>query len=128
MIPTGAASHLLRKKEVLQRRRDKLVNELEEIDAALAEIQEGELALRAPKNGKAVRLPQILRGLELTHRDRVLAVVRSRPKSGVTRLLIAERLAQLNQTVATASISTYLTSLRRDGLVECVNGLWYPTP
>jgi hypothetical protein len=127
VIPTNATRHLARKKAALHRRRAKLAASMTEIEREIAEIANAEQALQAPRNGKAVKLPDILQGLPITQKDRVLAAVRSRPKSGITRQWIIHKLAQQNHDVGIDSVSTYLTKLQREGLVRSEKGLWFPT-
>lgn len=126
MIPTSASRHLARRKSTLLLRRAGLVSEIEQIDTELAEIDEAERAITAPRNGRAVLLPGFLRGLPLTQKDRVLVAVRSRPKSGSTRHQLAEKLAQGDQPIGVNSISTYLNQLQNVGLVRSERGLWFP--
>jgi hypothetical protein len=127
MVPISAARHLAQRKATLQNRRARLFVEIRQAEAELAEIETAERALSAPRNGKAVKLPAILQGLPITQKDRVLAAVRSRPKNGITRQWIVQKLADQNQPLGANSVSTYLTTLRNDGLVRYENGLWFPS-
>src|SRR5437762_9453885 len=94
MVPSRAPRHLARKRAALEQRRARLAADLGEIDHALAEIETAERAIQAPRNGHAIKLPEILRALPITQKDRVLAAVRSRRANGSTRQLIVQKLNQ----------------------------------
>jgi hypothetical protein len=125
MVPSNAARHLARKKTALEQRRARLAANISEIDSALAQIRNAEQVLRAPRNGRAVKLPELLQALPITQKDRVLATVRLRRASGSTRQLIIQKLDQHG--IGANNVSTYLTQLKRDGLVRYASGLWFPT-
>jgi Tfp pilus assembly protein PilN len=126
MIPSNAARHLARKKAALEQRRARLAANIAEIDGTLAEITNAEQALQAPRNGHAVKLPELLQALPITQKDCVLAAVRSRPKNGSTRQWIIHKLAQQKHPVGANNVSTYLTHLQQEGLVRYERGLWFP--
>src|SRR5690349_5358245 len=127
MIPLSASKRLARQTQSVRLRLERaraLVSQLEEQFAALKEV---EATLATPPNGKKTKLPDFLQGVPISQRDRVLAIVRSRRKSGSSRQLIVERLAQSDHPVGINSVSTHLSALKREGLVRPERGLWFPT-
>jgi hypothetical protein len=122
MIRTSAARRLAHRRATLEQRQARLMDALAQVNAEIAGVQQAERALYAPQNGKKIKNP-IIEGLPITQKDRVLGAVLSRPKSGVTRQLIAEK---LGYEIGLTAISAYLTQLRHQGLVRYENGLWYP--
>jgi len=124
MIPSGAPRYLARKTAQLQQRRAELIRQLQSVNAELAEITQAATVIRA--NGKAVKLPDVLVPLKLTQKDRVLAVVRSRPKTGSTLREIVEKLERQNRMIPPNNVSTYLVRLHEDGLIRRHGGRWFP--
>jgi hypothetical protein len=107
-------------------RRARLYEKLAAINGELGEIAGAEHTINAPKNGKQVKLPDILKGLPITQKDWVLDAVRSRPKSGSMRQWIAHKLDKRGVEIGPTAISVYLTRLQREGLVCYDRGLWFP--
>ena len=118
MIPPSSARFLDRREAHLRRRRDEAAVALERIERELADIDAARQALQAPRNGRAVKVPQILKGIQLTMKDRVLIAVRSKQKTGMSRWEILDKLAKQGVATSVAAVSTYLDRLQRDGSVR----------
>jgi hypothetical protein len=123
MLLPSASRRLERRRVLLRQRREKLFALIGEVDRELEELDVAENVLRQ-SNGSKRKLPDILRTPE-TQKDRVLAIVRSRPIRGVSRQGIAARMAAQGHPIGINSISTYLSQLRRDGLVRSKNQMWF---
>lgn len=129
MLPTASATHLQRRRDRLFRRRQALEGAIAEVDTALAEVAEAELVLFSPQNGTRAKLPKILKGLKITRKDMVLAILRTRPSRGATRVEIAEMLkARRGVALSLDSVTVYLSQLKADGLVRNDAGRWYAAP
>ena len=111
----------------LRRRRDEAAVALERIERELADIDAARQALQAPRNGRAVKVPQILKGVQLTMKDRVLIAVRSKPKTGMSRWEILDKLAKQGVATSVNAVSTYLDRLQREGSVRHDEAAkWFP--
>ena len=127
MVPLSTRKRLARQTQSVRLRLERARELVRQLEGQLTALEEAEAALAAPPNGKKPKLPDFLQDVPVSQRDRVLAIIRSRPKSGSSRQLIAEKLAKGGHPVGINSISTYLSDLRRDSLVRAEHGLWFPT-
>src|SRR5437764_13096032 len=127
MIPSGAPRYIARKTAQLRQRRHELIVQLGSIDAELRELAQAQETNHGKLNGQAARVLGNLIPLKITQKDLVLRAIKSRPKSGIARPAIIEKLAKQNHPISANSVSTYLARLREEGLVRQQWGLWFPT-
>jgi hypothetical protein len=129
MVPSASRKLLERKKERLKARLESLSAQMALVDLQIQEIDHALQTLDSPANGKSARKLPIFRSIKFTKKDWVLAEVRRRPKTGITRTEITRRIAeskgaQLNPN----TVTTYLHRLSQDGLVryDSEGGVWLP--